>query len=109
MENVRGTKTSVHVGSFTDDFKTSSWRDPQQIQTHSIVGIAASILSGRLSSFFDLRGQSMSINTACSSSLVALALSCNCLWSGDSDLVIILLLTHYPEAHIIRESPPAQV
>jgi acyl transferase domain-containing protein len=92
IENIKGSNTSVHVGSFTDDYKMGSWRDAQQIPKYSILGVAAAVLSGRISCFFDLRGPSVTINTACSSSLVALAMSCNSLWAGESDIVIAFKL-----------------
>lgn len=87
MEAVRGSDASVHVGSFTSDFKTMVWRDAQQIPKYSATGTAGSILSNRISWFFDLGGPSMTVDTACSSGLVALDLSCNGLWSGQSRMV----------------------
>ena len=89
MNKIMGTKTSVHVGSFTNDFTNVSWRDSQQIPRYSLTGVATSVISGRVSWFFNLKGPSMTVDTACSSSLVALALSCNCLWAGESNIVTI--------------------
>lgn len=91
MEKIKGTNTSVHVGCFTDDFKNSSWRDAQQIQKYSLLGVAAAVMSDRISCFFDLRRPSLTVNTACSSSLVPLALSCKSLWSRESNIVCKLL------------------
>ena len=64
-----------------------NWRDSQQIPKYSATGTAASILSNRLSWFYDLRGASMTVDTACSSGMVALDLACNGLWSGKSSMV----------------------
>jgi acyl transferase domain-containing protein len=89
LEDVAGSKTSVHVGCFTTDYSSYLWRDSQQIPKYSATGGAASILSNRLSWFFDLRGTSMTIDTACSSSMVALHLACEGLWNGTSDLAIV--------------------
>ncbi|KAJ4302831.1 hypothetical protein N0V90_001722 [Kalmusia sp. IMI 367209] len=89
LEDIAGSKTSVHVGCFTTDYSSYLWRDAQQIPKYSATGGAASILSNRLSWFFDLRGSSMTIDTACSSSMVALDLACKDLRDGSSDLAIV--------------------
>ena len=89
LEDVAGTKTSVHVGCFTSDYSTYVWRDAQRIPKYSATGGAQSILSNRLSWFFDLRGSSMTIDTACSSSMVALDLGCKSLWNGSSEMAIV--------------------
>lgn len=49
--------------------------------------MAASMLSNRVSTFFDLTGPSMTIDTACSSSLVALDMCCQGLRQGTSSIV----------------------
>lgn len=87
METVAGSDTSVHVGCFTSDFMTMSWKDSSKIPKYSATGIAVSILSNRLSWFFDLTGPSMTVDTACSSGLIAVDLACNGLWSGHSRMV----------------------
>lgn len=46
-------------------------RDPESIGTYHVLGTARSLVSNRLSYFFDWHGPSMTIDTACSSSLVA--------------------------------------
>ncbi|KAH6677568.1 putative lovastatin nonaketide synthase [Halenospora varia] len=48
-----------------------------------------SMLSNRLSWFFDLRGASMTIDTACSSSLVAMHLAIQGLRNGESKVAIV--------------------
>ncbi|KUJ19541.1 reducing type I polyketide synthase [Mollisia scopiformis] len=102
MESVKRSKISVHVGCFTNDFMTMSWRDSQQVPKYSGTGSAGSILSNRISWFFDLAGPSITIDTACSSSMAALDLSCQGLWSGESTMGIVagssLILT--PEMNI---------
>ncbi|MCJ1437217.1 hypothetical protein MMC27_006603 [Xylographa pallens] len=89
METIAGSNTSVHVGCFTNDFTTINWKDAQNIPKYSATGVASSILSNRLSWFFDLHGPSMTIDTACSSGMVALDLACNQLWSGGSNMGIV--------------------
>lgn len=46
-----------------------------------------SLLSGRLSWFFDLQGPNLQLDTACSSGLVALDLACKSLTNGSADMV----------------------
>ena len=92
METLQESRTSVHVGSFTNDFQTIAYRDDQQIPKYNATGAATSLLSNRLSWFFGLKGPSITIDTACSSSLVALDLACNSLWSGNSNVVRTLVL-----------------
>jgi acyl transferase domain-containing protein len=87
MENIKGSRTSVHVGSFTTDFQSMNWRDIEQIPRYSATGTAASILSNRISWFYDLKGSSVTVDTACSSGMVALDLSCAALLSRNSEMV----------------------
>lgn len=47
-------------------------RDAESIGTYHVLGTARSLVSNRLSYFFDWHGPSMTIDTACSSSLVAI-------------------------------------
>jgi acyl transferase domain-containing protein len=87
LEQIAGSNTSVHVGCFTTDFLMQQFREPQQIPKYSATGTASSILSNRLSWFYNLHGPSLTVDTACSSSLVALDLACKGLWEGTSDTV----------------------
>jgi acyl transferase domain-containing protein len=61
-------------------------RDLEQGSKHGVVGMT-SLLSGRLSWFFNLLGPCLTLDTACSSSLVALDLGCQTLYTGASDMV----------------------
>ncbi|KAK8914934.1 Fusarin C synthetase [Metarhizium anisopliae] len=71
LEDLQGSDTAVYVGSMTGDYHEMLLRDPQDMPKYMATGTARSILSNRLSYFFDWRGPSMTIDTACSSSLVA--------------------------------------
>lgn len=89
LEDVSGTRTSVHVGCFTSDFATMQFRDVQNIAKYNALGSAGSILANRISWFYNLQGESMYVDTACSSGLVAMALACQGLVSGESDLAVV--------------------
>jgi acyl transferase domain-containing protein/NADPH:quinone reductase-like Zn-dependent oxidoreductase/SAM-dependent methyltransferase len=89
VPSLAGTRTSVHVGFFSSDHMTFNLRDSQRIPKYYATGSSSSILSNRISWYFDLRGPSMTIDTACSSGMVAMDLACQGLWAGTSDMAIV--------------------
>lgn len=89
LEEIVGTKTSVYVGNFTRDYCDITVRDPETAPLYFATGTGQSMLSNRLSYFFDLKGPSITVDTACSSSLVALHLACQSLRSGEADQAIV--------------------
>jgi amino acid adenylation domain-containing protein len=56
---------------------------------YSLTGSSMSILSNRISRFFDWRGPSVTVDTACSGSLVALTQAYNDLMSGVCDFAFV--------------------
>lgn len=66
------------------DYTNSIGRDIQDMPTYFATGTARSILSNRVSYFFDFHGPSMTIDTACSSSLVAIHQAVSSLRNGES-------------------------
>lgn len=90
VDDLAGTDTGVFVGvhSHSDDYYTVQSGDPAGLDLYSGTGTSHSVISGRLSYLFDLRGPSMAIDTACSSSLVAVHLAVQSLRSGESSLAI---------------------
>jgi acyl transferase domain-containing protein len=87
MEEIWGTDTSVHTGCFTADYTLLSAKDPERGPKYAATGMADSMLSNRISTFFNLTGPSVSVDTACSSSLVALDMGCRSIRLGDSSMV----------------------
>jgi acyl transferase domain-containing protein/acyl carrier protein len=85
-----GSDTGVFIGATTADYEDIQYhlRDRSEIDLHVATGTARSVLSGRISYFFDLQGPSLTVDTACSSSLVAAHLACESLWNGESRLAI---------------------
>ncbi|KAI0552988.1 putative hybrid PKS-NRPS enzyme [Xylaria curta] len=102
LKQMRGSSTSVFVGAMTSDYHDIQARDLDTISRWHATGTSPSILSNRVSYFFDLKGPSMTINTACSSSLVALHQAIQSLRNGDCTTAIVggvnLLLD--PEVYI---------
>ncbi|CAG8974765.1 hypothetical protein HYALB_00000377 [Hymenoscyphus albidus] len=102
--DLQGSDTAVYVGVMCNDYGSMLLRDLQQTPTYLATGTAASILSNRLSYFFDWRGASVTIDTACSSSLVAIHMAVQALRSGDSRVALAcgsnLILG--PEQYIIE-------
>ena len=90
ISQVSGSKTSVFVGCFTDDFKTLYQKDLREDAPYAATGITTTLNANRISWFYNFLGTSVNVDTACSSSLVALDLACENLRSGDCSMVSIL-------------------
>ncbi|KAM0228605.1 hypothetical protein ACHAPO_010577 [Fusarium lateritium] len=88
IEGLRGSPTSVYVGVMCDDWSGIITRDLEVFPRYGATGMARSIMSNRISYFFDWHGPSMTIDTACSSSLVAVHQAIQTLRSGESKVAI---------------------
>lgn len=88
IDGLRGSSTAVYVGLMCDDWSGILTRDWDTFPTYTATGMARSIISNRVSYFFDWHGPSMTIDTACSSSLVAVHQAVQVLRSGDSRVAI---------------------
>lgn len=88
IQELRGSDTSVYVGVMCSDYETMLLRDLQDTPTYFATGASRSILSNRISYFFDWRGPSITIDTACSSSLVAVHMAVQALRTGDSQVAV---------------------
>lgn len=72
IQELQNTQTGVYVGLMTNDYHDIHLRDMEIIPKYSGTGTTRSILSNRVSYFFNWKGPSMTIDTAfSSSSLVA--------------------------------------
>ncbi|EKV20773.1 hypothetical protein PDIP_12960 [Penicillium digitatum Pd1] len=88
ISNMKGSDTAVYVGLMTGDYHELQIRDPENMPIYMATGTARSILSNRLSYFFDWKGPSMTIDTACSSSLVALHYAVQSLRAGECQVAV---------------------
>ncbi|MFC1546768.1 beta-ketoacyl synthase N-terminal-like domain-containing protein, partial [bacterium] len=104
LEDISGTNTSVFVGNSSFDYAgihlSNVYR--RYIKENMVEGIAASVLSNRISYFFNLQGPSVSIDTACSSSLYAADLGCKSIWNKESKMSIVagVNIILKPELHM---------
>lgn len=85
---MKGSDTSVYVGLMTGDYHELQVRDPENMPMYMATGTARSIVSNRISYFYDWKGPSMTIDTACSSSLVALHHAVQSLRTGESSIAV---------------------
>ncbi|WP_406276815.1 SDR family NAD(P)-dependent oxidoreductase [Nocardia sp. NBC_00881] len=88
--SLRGSDTGIFTGVIHQHYGplVGSPTLAAESEGHAGLGVANSILSGRVSYTFGFKGPAMSIDTACSSSLVALDLACQALRQGGTSLAL---------------------
>lgn len=64
-------------------------KDTTQYPKHAVTGVGNSILSNRISYFYNLHGPSLTIDTACSSSLTCFHLGSQSLQNHESEISIV--------------------
>ncbi|KAK7460255.1 beta-ketoacyl synthase domain-containing protein [Colletotrichum acutatum] len=103
IEGLKGSNTGVYVGVMYVDYESLQFRDLQHVPTYLAIGTARSIVSNRISYFFDWHGPSLTVDTACSSSLVAVHQAVQALRSGEVRVALAagsnLLLGPEPYIH----------
>lgn len=90
LKELAGKSVAVMVGVMGNDYDTISARDDLNASQYTATGNARSIISNRISYFFDLHGPSMTIDTACSASLVALHQAVQSLRSGEAPMACVV-------------------
>lgn len=87
MHKAMGSKTAVFASGFNHDHLSLLNSDPESTIKYKPTSVTNSIISNRVSWFFDFKAPSVTIDTACSSSMVSLHLAAQSLHSGESDMV----------------------
>lgn len=91
MEDVISSNTSVFVNGFNYHHADRLNSDLELSFKHKPTGAESSMISGRVSWFYNLQGASLTVDTACSSSLVALHLARQSLLANESEMVSDIL------------------
>ncbi|RDA90934.1 hypothetical protein CP533_5339 [Ophiocordyceps camponoti-saundersi (nom. inval.)] len=102
MESVSSSGTGVYTGAFTNDYMLQLARDPENTPAYAAQGFGLSMLSNRVSWFFNLRGPSVSVDSACSSAASALDMACQALLNGSCDMALVAgcSIARAPEGYI---------
>ncbi|MFN9558247.1 MAG: type I polyketide synthase, partial [Dolichospermum sp.] len=84
--NLAGTNTGVFIGLSGSEYLNLLIEDST---FNTSLGTLNCMLANRISSYFDFRGLSLTINAACSSVLVAINHACQSLWNEDICLALV--------------------
>lgn len=88
IEGLRGSSSAIIVGLMGDDWSGVLYKDWETLPQYSATGMGRSIMSNRVSYFFDWHGPSITLDTTCSSSLVAVHLATQALRNGESRVAV---------------------
>ncbi len=88
IEELRGSPTAILVGAMGDDWSGANYKDWEALPQYAATGTGRSIMSNRVSYFFDWRGTPITLDTACSSSLVAVHLGIQAIRAGESRVAV---------------------
>ena len=88
IQQLKGSQTAVFVGQMNNDYYNVLIRDVDSAPQYLATGATLSIMSNRVSYFFDWKGPSATIDTACSSSLVALHQAVQSLRNNESQMAV---------------------
>ncbi|MEV4970694.1 type I polyketide synthase [Streptomyces scopuliridis] len=85
---LRGSRTGVFVGTNSQDYAHLVLASDDDMGGYAGNGLAASVMSGRLSFALGLEGPAVTLDTACSSSLVTLHLAAQAVRAGECAMAL---------------------
>ena len=88
-ERLRGARVGVYVGAGGHDYETLCGERARTSTAYSLTGNLSSLIANRVSSYFDFRGPSFTVDAACASSLLTMALACDALTAGTCDVALV--------------------
>ncbi|KEY71796.1 hypothetical protein S7711_06548 [Stachybotrys chartarum IBT 7711] len=88
IDGLQESDTAVYAGAMVYDYEHIMSRDEISMGTYHVTGTARSLISNRVSYFFNWHGPSMTIDTACSSSMYAVHHAVQQLRSGASRVAV---------------------
>lgn len=88
IHHLKGSHTGVYVGNMGGDYSELLGQDLDSFPMYFAPGTARSVLSNRISYFFDWHGPSVTVDTACSSSLVAVHQAVQSLRLGETNVAV---------------------
>ncbi|MGA1863714.1 MAG: SDR family NAD(P)-dependent oxidoreductase [bacterium] len=88
--DLAGSDVGVYIGGFTLDGMLNQMNaiNRKYAGPHTAVSSTMTILSNRISYFFDFKGPSVSMDTACSSSLVSFHYACQAIWNDECSMAL---------------------
>ena len=88
-DKIKGSKTGVFMGCCSTEYHSSIMEQSDIVNEYANTGGLLTLLSNRVSYFYDLRGPSITLDTACSSSGYALHLACQSLRNNETEQCLI--------------------
>ena len=89
LNQFKNTNTGVFIGSCNTEHYNNLTSNKNYCNEYSVTGGLLTLLSNRISYFYNLKGPSMTIDTACSSSGYALHLAVESLKKEETDMCIV--------------------
>lgn len=89
INSFRHSNTGVFVGACFHDYEDKIAAMNIAVGPYLGTGNASTVISNRVSFFFDLKGPSLTLDTACSSSLVALNQACYAIQRNECEMAIV--------------------
>lgn len=90
LDQIRGTRTAVYIGQYTNDHQAFVSRQQDELKSRFTYPNNSNFnASARISYHFNLHGPNLTLNTGCSSSLQALQLGIQSLRNNDADFAVV--------------------